>query len=70
MTDRIRAAIRALFCRHNAINLTTTGKAAPTFAGGVEVLVEITCPCGYVNHRFLDITGAIQRDDNRRRKNG
>ena len=56
---------RQLVCSHNALTLSTVGRAHQSH-GGAEVLVEVRCECGWIGIQYLDITPSLTRQKERR----
>lgn len=48
------------FCRHVALDLVAFGPATISTTGEVAMTIEITCWCGYLNHRPIDVTAALR----------
>ncbi len=48
-----------LLCDHIAMDLQPVGAASVSADGEVSMTIEVTCACGYMNHRPLDATVAI-----------
>jgi hypothetical protein len=57
---RLVRLVQPFFCQHMNPSLSIVGAALISANREVEMMVEISCECGYINHRSVDATNALR----------